>query len=106
MARNNLPGLFLPFSSLIRSPKNSPGVHATCEFCKRSAKGKLRHEFLFRARVKSKLTEIDIMALLGLISWSLFVDAFRLVSICFFVVCALSINWYSFWSFIAILSKI
>ena len=59
MARNNLPGLFLPFSSLIRSPKNSPGVHATCEFCKRSAKGKLRHEFLFRARVKSKLTEID-----------------------------------------------
>ena len=46
---------------------------------------------------------VEEMALLGLISWSLFVDAFRLVSICCFLLCSLSFNWYSFSSLIAIL---
>lgn len=43
------------------------------------------------------------MALLGLVSWSLLVDAVRLASICFFLLCSLSFNWYSFSSIIAIL---
>lgn len=43
------------------------------------------------------------MALLGLISWSLFVDALRLISICSFLLCSMTFSWYSFASLIAIL---
>ena len=45
------------------------------------------------------------MALLGLISWSLFVDACRLLSICMFLLCSLTFNWYSFLSIIFMLGE-
>lgn len=45
------------------------------------------------------------MALLGFISWGLFVDACRLLSVSAFVVCSLSFNWYSFASVIALLGE-
>lgn len=46
------------------------------------------------------------MAFLGLISWSLFVDACRLLSICMFLLCSLTFNWYSFFSIIFMLGEV
>lgn len=43
------------------------------------------------------------MAFLGLVSWSLFVDACRLLSVCVFLVCSLTFSWYSFISLICLL---
>ncbi|XP_064385213.1 uncharacterized protein LOC135334087 [Halichondria panicea] len=43
------------------------------------------------------------MALFGVIPWSLFVDACRLLSVCLFLITSLSLNWYSFLSIIALL---
>ena len=53
----------------------------------------------------SSSEKLKIMAFLGLISWSLFVDACRLLSICMFLLCSLTFNWYSFLSIIFMLGK-
>ncbi len=61
--------------------------------------------FIVGFDVHSSLNEIAKMAMLGLISWSLFVDACRLLSVCFFLITSLSLNWYSFLSIIALLGE-
>ncbi len=45
------------------------------------------------------------MALFGVIPWTLFVDACRLLSVCLFLITSLSLNWYSFLSIIALLGE-
>ena len=42
---------------------------------------------------------------MGLVSWSLFVDALRLISIVGFLFCSLTFTWYSFVSLIAVLGE-
>lgn len=44
------------------------------------------------------------MAVFGVITWSLFVDGLRLVSICAFLACSLTFNIYSFAALISVLS--
>ena len=44
------------------------------------------------------------MAVFGVITWSLFVDGLRLVSICAFLACSLTFNIYSFAALISALS--
>ena len=46
------------------------------------------------------------MALFGVITWSLFVDALRLISICAFLACSLTFNIYSFAALISVLSEL
>ena len=47
----------------------------------------------------------SILSLRGVVSWSLFVDACRLLSICAFLLCSISLTWYSFVSLICALGQ-